>query len=155
MQEYTLKSGKELRLAFAGLTLASKLKRVIQKELIKIDIKLPSIDGDIKASDIKKINVNSDLINSLKNALFIIDSSEELQDVVFECLSKSTYDKERITKELFDNEDAISDYYEILWRCIEKNLSPFFRNHLTSLDVLTKITGDILNTSTQEMKKTQ
>ena len=59
--------------------------------------------------------------------LEVLDVSDELQSVLFECLKKCTYNSAKITEDTFESLEARSDYYEILLICLEVNYFPFVK----------------------------
>jgi len=59
--------------------------------------------------------------------LEVLDVSEELQSVLFECLKRCTYNSAKITEDTFEPLEARSDYYEILLVCLEVNYFPFVK----------------------------
>jgi hypothetical protein len=76
-------------------------------------------------------NISS--VKSMIEAIMILDSSEEFQKSIFACLSRSVYKMQRIDLELFNDETARQYYYEILIKCLEVNISPFFKKALIRL----------------------
>ena len=64
--------------------------------------------------------------------IMAMDGSLEVFDGIFNCLSKSTYDGKRITKEIFEDEQARADLYEVFYYCLKVNIYPFFKS-LSSL----------------------
>lgn len=63
------------------------------------------------------------------------DTSEDFNKALFKCLGRCVYDEfHAITPQFFDdNPEAIEDYYEIVVKCIEVNLAPFFKSLVTAL----------------------
>jgi len=57
----------------------------------------------------------------------VLDCNEELQEILFKCLERCTYDGVRITKETFEPISARQDYYEIMLACLGINYDPFFK----------------------------
>ena len=69
-----------------------------------------------------------------------VESSEDVYNAVFACLSRCTYNDQKITPATFEPENAREDYMDIVCACIDKNLEPFKKKHpsqlLTFLGVL-------------------
>lgn len=94
-------------------------------------------------------NVNSDFLNgidtskiTLANVLDIaigmitnIDSSPEFETAIFKCLNGCLYNGNiKITAQLFDDKPELrEDYYEIVAKCAEANLRPFFKSLVSEL----------------------
>ena len=72
-------------------------------------------------------------LDKIVDLLVDIENSDEFEKAVFECLKVCVYDKGgkniRITEQLFDDIPSIrEDYYEIISKCCEENLRPFFKS---------------------------
>ena len=120
--EFTSKSGKKVVLNPAGLDKAFRLKSLVEKALLKQDIKIMDIlsKGDVYYED-------------LFNIAMAIDSDIDVFDACFECMEKSIYNDVKITKDVFEDESARGDLYEVLFYCLKVNVYPFFRHLLSSL----------------------
>ena len=68
------------------------------------------------------------LINGIKNIFIEFDTSPEIYAVLWKCLARCTYNGERITKSVFEKEEARADFYEIMMACILKNIRPFIKS---------------------------
>lgn len=86
---------------------------------------------------LEKINVsnlsNTDVKNvfdGIANLIVSIDTSNGFENAIFKCLERCVYDnKFAITQQLFDDTPELwEDYYEIVSKCCEVNLSPFFKS---------------------------
>lgn len=136
--EFTTTNGqKEVKIIAASFKDAANLKKATIKALKNAEI----IDGlEINISN------NSNILNKLSEALMSIDTSEEFESAVFECLKSCIYDtqglKLKITPQLFDDiPDAREDYYEIVAKCCEENLRPFFKSLVSELKTRFKQMG--------------
>ena len=72
-------------------------------------------------------------LDSILQLLVDIDTSDEFEKSVMECLKSCIYDKGgknlKINSQLFDDiPEAREDYYEIVTKCVEVNLRPFFKS---------------------------
>ncbi len=132
MREFQTKNGVEVVINFAGFKEASALKRAIGIELLKVNIDLDKIDpNNIKS--LMEVDITPDLINTFKNFILVLDTSPAVEKALFDCLVRCTYDHEKITKDTFEDIEAIADYYEVALNCMRDNLTPFFKNHLSGL----------------------
>ena len=122
--EFTTKSGVKVVLNPASLDKAFKLKALVEKALLKQDIKIVDIleQGEI-------------LYEDLFNLAMAIDSDIEVFDACFECMDKSIYNDIKITKAVFEDESARGDLYEVLFYCLKVNVYPFFRHLLSSFGI--------------------
>lgn len=62
-----------------------------------------------------------------------VESSKEVYDAVFSCLSRCTYNGSKITEATFEDENARQDYLDIVCACIDKNMEPFKKKHPSQL----------------------
>lgn len=102
---------------------ASNLKKAITKGLV----------GSNLLDNVNTANLMDIKIDSIVQILVNIDTSDEFERAVMECLKCCIYDKGvnnlKITPQLFDDiPDAREDYYEIITKCCEENLRPFFKS---------------------------
>lgn len=118
MEFITQENKATVVIAPAPLQDAFKLKSLIQKALLAQGVSIEDI-----------------LEENFMNALLAVDSSQEVFDCLFECLKKSTYNGIKITKEVFENEAARYDLYEVFFQCVKVNLYPFFKNLLSRFQI--------------------
>lgn len=120
--EFTTKSNIKVIINPASLDKAFKLKSLVEKALLKQNIKLFDIlgQGDISYED-------------LFNLAMAVDADMDVFDACFECMDKSIYNNVKITKDTFEDESARGDLYEVLFYCLKVNVYPFFRHLLSSL----------------------
>lgn len=100
---------------------ACNLKKAVAKGLMGKDLGL----GNANLMDIK--------LDSILQLLVDIDTSDDFEKAILECLKCCVYDKGgknlKITAQLFDDiPEAREDYYEIITKCCEENLRPFFKS---------------------------
>lgn len=106
------------------------LKKVIANEIKKNPFAF-KLKGDAELLVDKEIDLAC-ILEFVKNTLLSIDSSDEFDEAIYNCLKVCTYKTTyKIDKELFDNPqipEAREDYYEIILACIEENLRPFLKS---------------------------
>ncbi len=128
--EFTTQNGKkECIITTASFKDAVDLKKATMKCLLNTNV-LKDIDLDnLKGSDTTKI---LDVVGQL---ILNMDVSEDFEKAIFKCLANCTYDGfHKITMQLFDDKPEIrEDYYEIVSKCCEVNLRPFFRSLVSEL----------------------
>ena len=76
------------------------------------------------------------MIDKIAEVLFTVENSNEVEKALFECLKSCYLDdngvKIKITPPLFDEKPELrEDYYEIVVKCAEENLRPFFKSLVT------------------------
>lgn len=121
--EFTTKGNKvKVVINPAGLDKAFKLKALVEKAILKQGIKLFDVLGQEDIS-----------YEQLFELAMAVDSDVEVFDACFECLEKSIYNGVRIAKEVFEDENARGDIYEVLFYCLKVNVYPFFKPLLSSL----------------------
>lgn len=128
--EFTSKSGIKVVLNPASLDKAFKLKALVEKALLKQGINVFDVLGQDEIS-----------YEDLFSLAMAIDSDIEVFDACFECMDKSIYNNLKITKEVFEDESARGDLYEVLFYCLKVNVYPFFR-HLLSSFAISKNTAE-------------
>lgn len=116
MEFTTVETGTKVVINPAGIDEAFALKTKIQKAFKDNDL---DPQQEISSGNILPL-------------IMAMDSSTEVFDGIFACLTKSTYGGVKITKEVFESEQARSDLYEVFYYCLKVNVYPFFRS-LSSL----------------------
>lgn len=133
-----LKSGAVLAVGIAPFSDATKLFKTVANELKKVEVNLTSIDMK---------NIMSNDINSIKNLIFQILGSDEMEECFFKCAIRSTINGAKVQPSSFESEDARGDYLPVAWEVIKANLSPFFKN----LD-LSSLTSGPEDTKSQKLR---
>ena len=120
--EFTTKGGAKVKLEIASLDKAFKLKSLVEKALLKQGLNVSDIlsKGDITYEDLFQLAL-------------AVDSDPDVFNACFECMDKSIYNDIAIKKNVFEDEVARADLYEVLFYCLKVNVYPFFRNLLSSL----------------------
>ena len=121
----TLASGAELDITLAPFSEAKRLYQAVLKEC--------------KGS---KIEAKTEIdYNFIKDLILSVGSSELVDEALKPCLARCTYNKARITDELFEGEQARGDYFEIIMEVGKQNLLPFTKGLLSQYaGLLQKIT---------------
>ena len=119
MEFATQNRNKTVMIVPASFKDACNLRKTVAKYLPALGIKDTNI-FDIPFDKIFEILVN-------------IDSSDDFEKAVMECLKVCIYDKGgknlKITPQLFDDIPEVrEDYYEIIIKCLEENLRPFLKS---------------------------
>lgn len=120
MATFIAQSGAKVIISQAPFRDAKALKDAVTSELArnKIDVSNMSSEMDI---------------SGILPAILSIDASDVVYDKVMTCLSRCTYNGDRITEDTFEDVAARGDYYEIVLACMKENLTPFFQGLLSRL----------------------
>jgi len=105
----------------------------LKKAAFKCLLKMPDFSS-LDVTTLEGINT-SKLFESLAQLIINIDTSDEFDNAIMKCLSCCVYDGfYKIDENLFnDKAEAREDYYEIVSKCAEVNLRPFFKSLVSEL----------------------
>ena len=125
-------SGKTLIINTASTSEAKALKNVIFNEIKKYPLGIKLL-GNTQSIFDKQVDFTA-VFDFIKDVLISIDTSDEAESVIYDCLKHCVYDKvHKVTPDLFDEvEEAREDYYEIMYSCIEENLRPFIKSLIST-----------------------
>lgn len=130
--EFTTKGNNvKVTIAPSSLNKAFKLKSVVEKAIIKQGMNIFDILGKGEL-----------LYEDAISIAMAIDSDEEVFNACFDCLDKSIYNGIKITKDVFEDEAARGDLYEVLFYCLKVNIYPFFKSLLSSLKTSKNLVGN-------------
>lgn len=136
-----LPSGAILEASMCSFEEGTKLFKAVVFEM-------ESINLDFGNADLKQMfeqEVNSGMINTLKNIIARLISSERVEECLWQCMKRSRIDNQHITKELFEKVELRGDYVVLLKEILIFNLSPFFKS-------LTSMLQDILKVNIKSQK---
>jgi hypothetical protein len=128
--KFTTQNGqKEVTITEAPFKSAVNLKKAVMKCLLKVEA-LKNVDfNNLQGLDPTKI------FDAIAQMIINVDTSDEFESCVMDCLSICIYDNfHKITQQLFDDKpETREDYYEIVSKCCEVNLRPFFKSLISEL----------------------
>lgn len=127
MEFTTTNGGVEVTITPASFKAATQLKKVIMKGLADSDT-----TKSLPFDNLQEMS-GTNLLDTVAKLLINIETAPEFEKAVMECLSVCIYDgKHKISMQLFDDiPEAREDYYEIVAKCCEVNLRPFFKSLIT------------------------
>lgn len=125
--ELTTASGAEVKINVADFITSMKLKKAVVEAVKESDVDVSSIDLN---------NLKIGAIDSILQIILTADSSDKVEDAIFKCLARCTYNDTKITRDTFEPVEARKDYYEIVIACLKENLTPFFEAPLLKLNSL-------------------
>jgi hypothetical protein len=121
--QFTLGSGATLKVTIAPFKDANNLKNALlsaAKGMTGLD------ESIIGAAGLKEMDLGP-ILNAILNAA----TSTTVEQAMFDCAIRATYNDVRVNRELFDDQkigqQAREDYYEIALKIIEVNCTPFFK----------------------------
>lgn len=126
----TLESGAVLELQMASFEKAHKLLKAVSSEIQQVNIDL-GMNVDLKAMFSRGqdgVEINSQMMNTLKNFLAKIISSDVVDEALWPCMATALYNKNKITRDTFDAEEARCDFLVVTQEVLVYNLAPFFKN---------------------------
>lgn len=130
MEEFiSQNSGKKIKIIPAPFKSAMKLKVEAMKCL-----KDAGVLRGIKNFDNIQLPA---LFRELANLIISLDTSDGFNNAVMECLSVCICDTTHaLTEQYFNDTPALwEDYYEIVTKCVEVNLRPFFKSLVSELQI--------------------
>lgn len=141
MREFTGSHGARIVVNCAKFKEAKRLRKVFAQELLKHKIDIENVDAAQHVEDL--FNKNKMMwLNVIKDVLLGLETSEDFEDVMWECMKECTYDRIMITPQLFDDkEEAREDYDLIVREVVQENLGPFMKGLSGMLSTL-KATTD-------------
>lgn len=124
MEFTTQNRQKEVVINLASFQNASNLRKAVMKSIIEADFAKGLDKGSLESLDF------SSLLDIGVKLILNADTSENFEKAIFECLKNCLYDgQHKITQQMFDDiPEAREDYYEIVSKCVEENLRPFFKS---------------------------
>lgn len=102
----TLESGVELTVSLASFPEGHRLFKAVTKEL-------------------QSINLAEDTVQKLSMQLV---SSDAIEQALWPCMARATYNGLKVNPELFENAEARCDFLEIMKEVLAYNLVPFSKN---------------------------
>ena len=120
MAQFIAQSGAKVIINQAPFRDAMALKNAVVSELAKNKIDISSISSDME-------------VGGILSAILSIDASEVVFDKVMTCLSRCTYNGEKIIENTFEDASARGDYYDVVLACMKENILPFFQGLLSKL----------------------
>lgn len=128
-------SGAILDLNIAGFAESHRLMKAVAKEFGSV--KFSTGETDLKK--IMSMNLNDEMLNSLKDLVAQFLSSSEIEAALWPCMSRCTYNGLKIDAATFEPEKSREDFIEVAKEVLVLNLRPFSKSLLSLLtSTLTK-----------------
>lgn len=127
METIELSTGYELKLARASFKDAWALKDLVLKKIKVSRVSLKGIKLD-KMEEVLSKDVDEDIFKTIIQEIMTIEADNELTDAIFKCAKKSTINKEKITKQMFEeNFEMWELVIPLKIEVLRYNVMPFFK----------------------------
>lgn len=126
MEKYSLASGKLVEITLPDIETALILHRAVLNECKNANVNISEL-WDKTLADILKDNVE---------AIINIFASESVLDAIKLCCKRVTYNKQKFSMELFDDQKNRGDFFPFMQLVAFETLAPFFPNLRTAFDAL-------------------
>jgi hypothetical protein len=138
MQGFILNTGAKLEVTESSFADAYALEKALLSAIK---------DTNLAGMQFNKSIFDMD-VDVLLKAVLTMATSDHVERCLFKCFERATYDKVRITPELFDDPKIGSqireDFYEIALKVAEVNCRPFFKKLPSTLKVfLSTLSGSL------------
>lgn len=127
----TLSSGATLDITRSPFVISHKLFKAVISELKHVNLKLGLKEGQTLGNLIN-LDLSEEAIDTFKNALFTVLASDLIEESMWECMARATYNNQKIDRTFFDDEKHAEDYLEVAKEVVTFNLAPFYKS-LSSL----------------------
>lgn len=114
-----LPSGAALEASLAPFADGHRLLKVVSKELESVKFSL-----DAKVS--KLAELDGEGLNTIKSAILRLLGSDAVEQALWPCFARATWNKQKITPALFEDETPRGDFLAAAKEVLVYNLSPFF-----------------------------
>lgn len=121
-----LDSGATLEVTMCPFQEGNKLLKAVMKEAESVKVVLGIKGKTLK--DIADLELTDDVLDTVKNIVARLLSSDEIEAALWVCLGRATYNNKKITPETFEDEEARSDYFVVMKEVLGFNLRPFVKN---------------------------
>lgn len=102
----------DIKINIASFEAGNELKRSVLAVVQRSGFKLEDL-------------VSDNNLDKALNLALLVDGDKDVYNALWDCLIKCTYKGEKITKASFDLPEMREQYFPIIAKCIETNLSPF------------------------------
>ena len=133
-----LPSGATLEVSMAPFQVGNTLLKSVMKEAESVQINVGFKGKSLQ--ELFSAKVTDEVINTLKNAVARLIASESVEQALWPCMSRATYNQVKITPETFESELTRMDYLVVAKEVLVYNLSPFLSS-LGSLSTVPKAEG--------------
>lgn len=107
-----LPSGAELQITLSPFSVGKELFKTCSKDLVPLRLDMNAhVDG-----------------NFYKDVFLTLVSSDNVEKCVWKCMERCLYNKQRITEDTFESEEARGDYLDVMFEVAKANIMPFTKH---------------------------
>jgi hypothetical protein len=99
-----------------------RLFKAVMKEFENVKLEA----GAQSLKELFAMDLGEEALNTLKNLICRIVSSEIIDEAMWQCFTRVTYNGTKVTKDTFEAENVRGDYLLVVKEVMVANLAPFF-----------------------------
>lgn len=122
----TLDSGAVLEVTMAPFEDGHRLLKAVMREAESVKVSL-GVKGKT-LGDIFSLELTDETLDMIKNVVSRLVSSDTIEEALWICIGRATYNNVKITKDTFEDEKARGDYFLVMKEVLGFNLRPFVKN---------------------------
>lgn len=129
MPGFNAPSGAKIEMSLVDFSTGFDLVKAGLKAIRQGGIK-SKIPDTIQISEMMDMDIKS--ISGIVDAIIDISTSKEVEDLIFKCMERCTYElkgnTDRISRDTFEPEERRRDFFPIAIEVVKYNVSPFFKD---------------------------
>lgn len=131
MSEFLTPSNAKVCITISDYSTSFDLMKAVLRAVRQggLSSKMPGGDDMADLADFTKKDLKE--IGGLLDAVVDVITSKEVEDLIFKCMERCTYDDEKITRATFEKEERRGDFLYVAFEVLKANVNPFM-SHLTS-----------------------
>lgn len=122
----TLDSGALLEVTLAPFAVGHNLLKSVMRELESVNINL-GLKGKNTLKDVFS-DIGDEAVNTIKNLAVRLVASEKVEESLWACMERATYNNIKISRDTFEDEKSRGDYLIVAKEVLWYNLGPFLKN---------------------------
>lgn len=132
MDSFTAPSGARVQITLSDYSTSYDLLKAVLKAVRQGGV-ASKVPDNVQLSDLGKFSeLDIRDLGGFADAVIDVITSKEVEELVFRCMARATYDDQRITgPQFFDEEKRRGDFLWVAYEVIKVNLGPF-GSHLQS-----------------------
>lgn len=136
----TTGGGAALEVSPASFQEAQALRKAVLSEIEKVRL---NFGQGVSLADFLSKDLGSEAVETLKNIISRLMASEVIEAALWPCMARATYNKTKITPDLFEDVKTRGDYFEVAGEVMVFNLRPFFVNLASLLSTVRGLVGEV------------
>jgi hypothetical protein len=121
----TLDSGATLEVTLSPFEVGHRLLKAVVRE-----IEMVNVEFGVRGKSFKDIfeDIGDEAVNTIKNMAARLVSSDAVEEILWLCMERATYNGIKINRDTFEDERARGDYLIVAKEVLWFNLAPFLKN---------------------------